>query len=279
MIQFNLEGVLCEKTDNKNTDTPIIILTGLGVMPTSGYLGSFPERLTDLTSQTSFTVYQPAVSGNGHRRGYYSPETTRLQFEVAQKIADGRRWYPITHSLSTITGLQIALGEYEDSDLSNVLDGTISAVMTNTRDGLTKPNGEERNLFGIPWLKLFELCARYLPKDFQIALPIYPLASANIHGCSTDQSPIGTSRWVNPISARYTLSHDSHEVVKGKTLQKSPLFLIPTEDQIFDPKLQEQIVDKLKAEKCYIQAGHRWFTANEENAIKQISDHYYRSRN
>ncbi len=77
---------------------------------------------------------------------------------------------------------------------------------------------------------------------------------------------------INPATSKYVMKVDTlakaQNKLYGKHIAKKPLFLITTEDRIFDAQKQEQIANQYRAEKVFADAGHRWFTLPDKDILE-----------
>ena len=245
------------------------------------YLGKFPVNLADMSKRDVFVVYQPAMSLKPNRTGFYSEKTSLKQLETALELTTSYdNVYPITHSLSTVVGTDALLNEVSQNLTKKLLPGTISSVFTNAKDALTTEKGKSRKLSGVfPWYFGFKAAEYFVPSFFPFALPIYPLAAQQIHDggkLSTEKHPHwGASKMINPATAKYVMKVDTSAKAQGKLLgmhmAKKPLFLITTEDRIFDAQKQEQIANQFRADKVFAESGHRWFTL-PDNDLNELTE-------
>jgi hypothetical protein len=302
------KGLICESYNlldtkgNKcgDSDQPIVIMpTGLAVKPgefTNGdyvassvvgdfstnpffkgnYLGDSPSHLAARHGLDVKVLYQPAVSGNGHKKGMYSEATKKLMFEEILTLAEGRLIYLVSHSLSTDLHTDILMAiDYTQKDRGQFLPGALSGIMTTAKDSLTNRKGKSRKIAGIPWYWIFKTAEATLPA-FPCALPIYPLANQELHdGLDSEEKNVNwaADRWINPATAKNVMKIDNIEKTRGYCGQ-APLSIITTEDAIFDPEGQHQVVGNLGAISSNISAGHRWFThKNRKGVARDIAEH------
>ncbi len=260
---------------------PFLILAGMNVLPPlqkestrssyedfhrDNYHGAFPAFLAQSTSQIVHVVYQPAVAPHGHTPYFYSADTSQKQLEDALASA-GRPSHVITHSLSTLVGYDLLTGKrgalkHQDQ----VLSVTLTAPFTTMKDALTE-QGKERRILGIKWMTLFQL-AQHLP-----LYGPYPLTKQYWHDGNTKEPY--NPRWqaipiVHTKSARYTLNHNGFQEVSHADTSLPCLVVIPSQDKVFSPDEQRDIARELHAQTVEIPAGHRWFTAPQQELMHII---------
>jgi len=254
-------------------DLEFVILAGCNVAPgkieervqhfssekdleASNYFGAFPAILAYRSQRSVRVVYQAGVSGRQHRKGFYSQKTSELQLQEALATSPAEKVYPITHSLSSLTGLDIVTGAEYARD-PRLMAGTISSIFTNAEDALTY-QGVPRTLLSIPWISLMRSF-----QDVDLTLPLYPLADQFWHDGNHKEifgrEEHGALRKLNLKSAAYLLTGNG--LVKAQQpAVKNPLLIITREDEIFSASEQVNVAAALDAERLEIPAGHRWFT-------------------
>ncbi len=294
---YSLTDSKGNRTLKSRNNSPVYILpAGLGVKPGKqnegdcpylpflldvlnkiNYYGDFPARLAEKSGLEVNVLYQPAVSGNGHKRGLYSEETKQLMYEEIVGLANDRRIYLVSHSLSSDLHLDILLGADYVQEQDQFLTGTFVAPMTNVEDALTDTKGKPRRMFGMKALSLFELA-----KKMNLKLPfVYPLHSQKLHDGSNQEKPNKNwkaSRYINTASAEYALSIDN--VARSENYSgPRPMVIVASEDQIFKPDSQVEIAFNLGADFLQFNTGHRAFTSKEErlSIVSSIIDHQQRS--
>jgi hypothetical protein len=225
----------------------------------SNYFGAFPAMLAHYSGRPVMIVYQAGVSGGEHQKRFYSPETSQLQLEEGLANTHATRVYPITHSLSSLTGLDIVTGAEYASD-ARLMGGTISSVLTNAEDALSE-NNHPRRLAGIKWISLMRAA-----RKLNWTLPVYPLARQYWHDGEDqagDTESWGALKELNLRSANYFLQANGLEKAQQPKV-KEPLLLITTQDKIFSVDEQLRVAAALKAEVIGTPAGHRWFTLPQD---------------
>ena len=289
---------------DRDIDCPIILLTGLNIAPSnfhnslstpeqlkkSTYVGLFAYILAKKTDQDVYVVSQPGVAWKKnpktkHKKGLYTRKTELAQFEAALEIADGRIWYPITHSISSLLGVELCLKqEYEGHNLSKILDGTITSVFTSVEDALTNRDGEKKKFKElIAWLTMFKIF-QYLPGWFP-ALPLYPLESQEEHDGHKPEERIEAWKALIPIrgtTARYAFKRNLfEEITSANTIYKQPLWVITEQDNACSIEGQENNAFSLLGQGenlnniIRVPTGHRWFTSNRAANVvaDRITEH------
>jgi len=278
-------GVVYEQYPGNNDGFPIIFFAGIGVRPIedvnhgseeSSYLGLFPDFLNNSSDVEVNVVYQPGVSGGRHKPNFYSDETEKEQFKAGLDIADGRRFYPIGHSLGARVPIHLALNhEYQglDYNLENILDGCAIAPFTTVEDAYTDPDKGPRTFLWFPDITLTRLL-----KGFEIPF-YYPLHSQKIHDGKEPVKKVKAWKanfWINVSSGNDLLESDTLAEIMASTVHRHPLIIITSQDKIFDPDKQRAISEALESEVLEVDTGHRCFTNRcvTDDLISKIIEHY-----
>lgn len=250
------KGLIYKRFVNRDCETPVVIFGGMNIMPGSGYFCDFPDRTAEIFGE-AIVVYQEGVSGNLFKTGWYTEATERKQLEEALKLVNGRRFVPVTHSLSSVLGMKLLDPNYRaETGARNVLPGVITSVFTTIEDSLVDVD-RTRKILGIPALPLFKI-GRYLP----LPVPFYPLRDFAAHSkFGIEDDGLIANRWVNTRSADYCFNCE--KVVDSLNQNQEPVGVVTLQDRIFSADKQREVFDKLRAEFLEVDSGHRWMVDDE----------------
>ena len=261
-MERTTNGLLYEHFGVQN-DIPVVFFAGMNVMPGSNYLCDFPKKLAEHAEL--FVVYQEAVSGNLLKRGFYSLGTENHQLKAGLELVSGRRFLPVTHSLSSVLGFKLLNQDYISlHSAQKVLPGVITSPFTSVEDLLVDHSTEKpRKVLGIEVLLLFKVL-RYCP----MIVPFFPLADINAHsnfGVNVEGNIV--DRWVNPLTADY--SFGISESLNALSVTQRPIGIVTLQDRIFSADEQRKRLNGFDANIVEIDCGHRWME-NELCARKVI---------
>jgi hypothetical protein len=234
-----------------------------GALRRTHYLGAFPALFASETGARVHVVYQSGVSGKPYKKGVISLEANRAQIAAAGEMTEGKLWYPVSHSWSTVPHIEMCVrGEYDGVDMTKVLPGIVSSPMTTAADALTHNDSLRRfGYIGPQWLSLFEKLQHY-------SLPaLYPLAAQKWHDgdFSEGHNPNwGAARIINTASAADFLPIDTVAMLKAtQDRHMKPYVLLTFQDRVFSPEGQLEIARLLGSDTDDVKgilSGHRWFT-------------------
>lgn len=262
-------GVLYEKHTDRHTDKPVIIFTGIGVMPSDEepYMGTVAQQVAEEVGEC-IVAYQPGVSAtwkNPWTRGLYTATTEKKQLDAALELADGRRFTPVTHSYSSLLGAKLQDPNYRNAlNAETAMPGVVSAIVTSVADGMKKEDGSTRTILGIPGYFVF-LVGQHLP----LLSPLYPLKMLEDHAHFDEAVPHKAiaDTWINSLTAEscFKLPYDNVQP------DRQSIGLITEGDNIFSAELQEEAYIKIGCKPVRINTGHRWMVGRDsQKAIDEI---------
>ena len=250
------DGLMYEKYGS-DSEKPIVIFAGLNVKPNTGYFCDFPRDAAECFGE-AIVVYQEGVSGSLLRTGFFSPGTERRQLNAALELVKGKRFVPVTHSITSILGTKLLDPIFRrENHAGDALPGVISSMYTSVDDVLFDRD-VRRRILGIDALLLFKV-GRYLP----IPVPFYPLRDGAAHSRFgvVDASEIA-SKWVNTRSADYCFR--SEGLVGSVKPDQKAIGIVTLQDRITSAEKQADLYGQLNAEIIPVDSGHRWM-ADEES--------------
>lgn len=288
-------GIVYDQFGNtKDSDHIITIFNGMGVMPpkyqgetasvTDSYNGTLPALLQEVSGLPVVVAYHAACSGKPFRKGYYGRDVETAPLEaIMSTFKDKESIYPVYHSLATIPAMRRLLEPGYSSTERNLLAGTFISAVDNAVDALTRPDGTERTLFGIPYIKIFQLANWAYGKAPGLVdkIPVLPVSPARDQADAHDghEKTAKNNLWrshpdVDVSSAVDFLTYNFAEdfascPINGNT---RPLFVIPAQDAICSPKQQRKIASNIDAPVLEIETGHRWFTESPSILVPTIRE-------